>query len=330
LTERGGWSRQGGLPVRMLGTRFDVRYPSAEVGDELRRVLGPFLVPPHPSTADAPAVRTIAVPARAGPAPAVSQVVGQLLGRLNLAALQAADCLAVHSGAVALGGRVVAFPGPSGVGKSTLTACCLQAGLEYVSDEALCLSWDTGAVLGYPRAMALSRWSAGALGVRLPSTVDELLLTAADLGATVAPGPLAVAHVVLVDRMGGQAACVLQPTSRGDAVAELLRRSFTHWRDPDRAFALAHETMRRAQAWRLTLGDPGSAAGLIGRLLSSDPDRTGPASNGPASNGPANTGPASADPEGTDPDPGGRSTGAAQRTVRGAGDQPGWPQTASR
>jgi hypothetical protein len=269
MSEREG-SRQeraageaGTVSVAVLGTRFDLGFGTEAVGAELRRVLRPFLLPPEGSTSGGPGARLAGRPAGADPVRAV----GQLLAELNAAALEAADCLAVHAGAVSSGGRVVAFPGPSGIGKSTLTACCLRAGMEYVSDEALCLSWDTGAVIGYPRAVALSRWSAAELGLPAPSTVEEVLATAADLGATVAAGPLVLAHVVLVERTGGRTTSVLHRAARGDAVAELLRRSFTHWRRPDRAFALAHEVMRQAQAWRLALGDLPSAAALVGTLL---------------------------------------------------------------
>jgi hypothetical protein len=62
----------------------------------------------------------------------------------------------VHAGVVAAGGAAIAFPGPSGAGKTTLTVACLLAGLEYGSDEALCLDWETGAVLPYPRPLALT------------------------------------------------------------------------------------------------------------------------------------------------------------------------------
>jgi hypothetical protein len=262
VTGPGGGPGDGGpgsVPVSVLGMRFDIDVADRAVGAELRRLLGPFVVPA--STSDSTRARRMA-----GPAAAAPQLLDETLAELNAAALAAVDCLAVHAGAVAAAGQVVAFPGPSGIGKSTLTAACLRAGLEYVSDEALCLHWDTGEVIGYPRPMALSGWSAVALGLAGRPT-DEVLVTAADLGAAVATGPLRLAHVVLVERAGEGAPTTLDPAPRSRAVAEMLRRSFTHWRAPDRAFTLVHHVMSKADAWRLTLGDPRSAAESLAGLL---------------------------------------------------------------
>lgn len=253
----------GTIDVTLLGSRFAVEAHDPVVAAALGRLLAPFRTPPR-AVHTGPASGRIRPPAAAEPDLAVRRA----LAELNTAAVADADCFAVHAGVVASGSQAVAFPGPSGVGKSTLTAACLLAGLDYVSDEALCVRWDNSALLPYPRPIALSRWSAAAVG--RSSTVDEELLTAADLGAAVSAGPLVLAHVVLLDRAElttRLAVPALVPVPRRDAVGELLRRSFTHWRDPERAFLLAHELVARAGTWRLTLGDPGTCAELIAALV---------------------------------------------------------------
>ena len=90
---------------------------------------------------------------------------------------------------------------------------------------------------------------------------------AADLGARTAVGGLALAHVVLLRRGGRCGEAALEPIPRGDALAEMLRRSFSSWRRPDRAFALVHEVLGGVQTWSLTIGDPIRAAGLVADLL---------------------------------------------------------------
>jgi hypothetical protein len=186
---------------------------------------------------------------------------------INAIALAGAPYFAAHAGVVARDGRTAAFVGPSGAGKTTLTAACLLAGLEYVSDEALCLSWEDAAVWPYPRPLGLSAWTAGALGVPLPAEPpDELLVTAADLGARVAAPPLRLAHLVLLDQDGPTGEPAVLPRSAG--VAGLLRRSFTHWHRPQRAFELAHEALAGVRVWSLRPGDPRADATTITSLLS--------------------------------------------------------------
>lgn len=249
-------SSPGDVRLRVLGLEVIVRADD-DTAAEVRRLFSPFLSPrPADSCHDDTTGATIVH----------GDDLQQLAAGVNAAALQAADCFAVHAGAVAADGAVVAFPAESGGGKSTLTAACLRAGLDYVTDEALCLSWDDAAVRPYPRPLALGPWSARAVGVEPgdPETADETLLTAADLGARVATGPLRLAHVVLLD---AAAAPGVAPLARSAAVAELLRRSFTHWRRPDRAFELAHAVVAEARVWTLGRADPATDAAAIRSLL---------------------------------------------------------------
>lgn len=212
------------------------------------------------------------------------------VAEINALAVAEVGNLAVHAGAVAADGSVVAFPAVSGAGKTTLTAACLLAGLHYVSDEALCLDWQDAAVRPYPRPLALSPWSAAALGLEpgggspdsgdgggphggspdggggpVRGLGDEVLVTAAGLGAPVAARPLRLSHVVLLDPPGGEPG--LRPATRSDGAAELLRRSFTHWHHPDRAFELVHQVLAEVSVWRLSPSSPMTDAATIATLL---------------------------------------------------------------
>jgi hypothetical protein len=239
------------VPVRVLGSPFRIDCPDQELAAELRRLLVPF--------ADATGDRAAEVIA--------ASTVDRALAELNIAALAGAGCLALHAGVVARGGRVVAFPGPSGIGKTTLTLACLLAGLDYASDEALCLDWDTGAVAAYPRPLALSPDAARLAGADLPgdpADEAEVILTAADVGAALATAPLTLTHLVLPQRAAGTA---LTPAPRSAAVAELLRRSFTSHKRPGEAFRLLHRTVATTTCWWLDLADPREAAAALAALL---------------------------------------------------------------
>jgi hypothetical protein len=197
----------------------------------------------------------------------------------NAFALTACRDLAVHAGVVDLGGVTLALPGTSGAGKSTLTAACVQAGMGYVSDEALCLPYETSSVRAYPRPIALSLWSMKALGLdelaassKLNSTLEipdaaalpdvtEFIVAPSALGKTcLTPGPLR--HVV-VPRRSSERAAALAPLHRADVVALMLKLSFNHFRRPADAFELMTETVRTADVWELSYSDPAEAALLL-------------------------------------------------------------------
>jgi hypothetical protein len=242
------------VQVTLLGTRYALDCEDPALAGEFTRLLAGF-----PASGSGPA--------QAFPVPSGTDI-GVVLAELNAAALAAADCLAVHAGVVASGGEVIAFPGPSGIGKTTLTTACLLAGLEYVSDESLCLDWSSTAVLRYPRPLALTPAAAalaGASTVDSPQATGEVLITAGELGARVATEPLALTHVVLPRRVATAAA--LHEAPRREAIHALLTRSFTAHREPRAAFDLAHRVMRDARAWYLDLGHPRDAAALLVDLL---------------------------------------------------------------
>jgi len=253
------------LRVSLLGTPFALDCADPDLAAELSRLLATFPAGP----ADPEPVRL----------PVASDVdIGVVLAELNAAALARAGCLAVHAGMVAGGSQAIAFPGPSGTGKTTLTVACLLAGLDYGSDEALCLDWSTGAARPYPRPLALAPAAAELAGARpaarpagVAAPPAEIVLTVADIGARVAAEPLALAHVLLPRRTDPGGAAALHPAPRGAAVAELLRRSFTAHHRPQQAFALTHRVVAAASTWYLDLGHPRDAARLLAELL----NRTG-------------------------------------------------------
>jgi hypothetical protein len=181
---------------------------------------------------------------------------------------------AVHSGVVALGDGAVAFPAVSGAGKSTLTTALCLAGAGYLSDEALVLEQAgepdaTVQVLPYPKPVALSPWSAGALGLVGAETAHgdlvtgsqdrELLFTPDALGGTATAAPLA--HVLLPVRDGSAPA--LEPLPRREALAMLLKMSFNHYQDPRRFLVVAAAAVQGAQVHRLHVGEPTATARLV-------------------------------------------------------------------
>lgn len=207
-----------------------------------------------------------------------SHVVEALLAELNLAAVDGFAGFAVHAGVVASGGRVVAFPADSGDGKSTLTAACLLAGFEYVSDEALCVDYTTARVVPYPKPVMLSPVSMELVAsppplVSLDGAHGEAALVAEDLGSRPAAGDLGLTDVVTLARAPGPPQLHALPSS--ETVGSLLGRSFNHYKRPREAFDLVTELARSCRAWRLEYDDPVPAAKAMMDRLGSAVSRAG-------------------------------------------------------
>ena len=191
--------------------------------------------------------------------------VGAALAAVNRRAVYDTPYHAFHAGAVSAGQAVVGFPGPSGQGKSTLVAACLQTGFNLVSDEALCFDHG-GRVIPYPRPLSLSRASADLLGLPWTPGRCELVVTARDLSSGVVRSRGPLEHVVLFERRPGPPE--LLAASRGQVVAALLPRSFTSPRDPRAAFEQAVRVAATAHPWQLRYEKPVQAADLLRRAFS--------------------------------------------------------------
>lgn len=265
-----------------LGSVFRVTSSDRDLGDLLDRIFAPFRSeqadvradvvlhveerPGHPDHFDITGSFRANEPERLFEDTHRDRVVMEMIVQLNSGAIRLADLHTVHAGVVSLGGQAIAFPASSGAGKSTLVAACVQRGFEYVSDEALCLDWDTGAVEPYPKPLWLSSWSRDVLGIAdtqltfLSSRYEEAIVIPGDLGWPVAQPPLRLAHLVSFD-LGDQPP-TLEPLPRGYIASELVRHAFAKG-PSERIFRLAASRARDCEAWNLRVGDPNQAAELL-------------------------------------------------------------------
>jgi hypothetical protein len=196
------------------------------------------------------------------------QIITRALSEINTAAVAGLSLFAVHSGVIGGPAGAVAFPAPSGAGKSTMTAACLMAGFDYLSDEALILT-DEGIVVPYPKPLSLSLKTRRLLGLGDGSVpggeLEEVAMTPADLGASIGPAQSELRHVVILERGEGRPSLVRQRSS--ETVSMLLRYSFNHYLRPEAAYRLACQVAESSEVWRLKLGHPVEAAELIAKRL---------------------------------------------------------------
>lgn len=191
----------------------------------------------------------------------------RILATVNRTSVFAVDSLIVHAGAVAWAGEGIAFPGASNAGKSTLVAACLCEGFAYVSDEALIVTSHRGEVTPYPKALWLGSKSMAVLGLdpaRLTVHLEDRYkssILAAELGAETATPPVALKHVVVLERNGTRA--TLRPVGGAETTRHILDHAFNRFARPREWVSLAATLARNATGWRLEYGDALQAARLL-------------------------------------------------------------------
>jgi hypothetical protein len=267
------------LAVALLGVPVRVRAPAHVAGD-VRAWLEPLSATGKPLEVGAAAFEVVIEALEAGYR--TTTVSGGELRDPNAVAVAVAAVtaavvlhsprLCVHAAVVSHPNGVLAVPGASGHGKSTLTAALLRAGFGYLSDEALAIDRRDLEVTAFPRPLSLGHDVCASLGIDptgRPTSDHECLIRAAELGEEGRPGR--ITHVVLSRRDGSEVA--VRSTVRSTAVSALLANSFNHYRQPESSFHVAAAVARRAEVLTARYREAGQLADLLAdRIL----DRTRP------------------------------------------------------
>ena len=156
------------------------------------------------------------------------ELLRQVMFELNLLArLPGRDALALHAGAVELGGKVLLVAGESGSGKSTLTAALVQRGARYLTDEVAVVQLPTGDVAPFPKPIDLAPASWVLLGMDAPPRAggddpfEKAPLPVASIGSTSTGGT--VVAMLELDRGASGPTPIDLPEQRATAV---LRQAF--------------------------------------------------------------------------------------------------------
>ena len=154
-----------------------------------------------------------------------------LLGPVLAVALHQRGWLILHASAVDLGGRVAAFLGGSGWGKSTLAAALQQRGHPLVADDFIAVPLDettSGQPHVFPGFPQLKLWpeAAASLGTdaaQLPRVHPGFEKRAQRLSAGFAQGSLPLGRLYVLAE--GEPAS-LQPLDKPAALVDLVRHSY--------------------------------------------------------------------------------------------------------
>lgn len=178
--------------------------------------------------------------------------------RVTLAALERrrGELVMMHAAGVAMDdGRVVAFVGPSGRGKTTLSAA-LGAHFGYVSDETVAVDDDL-TVWAYRKPLSMVR-SGGPKKQVSPRRVGLLEPPS---------GRLRLAALVLLDRRPGITEPVLSRVLLLDAITELIPQ-LSYFADLDAPLQrLARLCDAVGGVWRVTYGEASSLVSVVPELV---------------------------------------------------------------
>ncbi len=197
------------------------------------------------------------------------QSVMKLMSTLHREAMKLCSLWSVHAGVVSRDGRAVAFPGISGVGKSTLAGACVAAGWDYVSDETLSFDPDTMEVVLYPKPIWMDGKATRSVGLDdagLTITPDHYKypVTPRDLGGRIANGPIRLAHLILIDRSKEDPK--IEPLRPAELVTLLLRNTFKKADNSERKFTEAVAVASHVEGHRLIFDEPVQAVRLLDAL----------------------------------------------------------------
>lgn len=254
------WASDLGFDI--LGTRFRLQSQDASVASEIERLWGRWRIG---STA-ARLRNTYSLVAtgngtdvyrdcsRLLSSSQPSEMALRILMDANRQAIHEYRGFAAHAAVLASPQRVAAILGESGVGKTTLAASAVLAGLAYGSDEALCVDRSTQEVAAYPRPLGLSAHSQELLGIEADEmyrTTDEAPIEVGRLGGSVIGSGRQLTDIILPERTDEEPAR-FDPLGPADAATALLANSFNHFRDPQGSYLLTASLAGQAHVWRLT------------------------------------------------------------------------------
>jgi hypothetical protein len=186
-----------------------------------------------------------------------SDLVVHLLMEANRLAVTRYSGFAAHAAVLASSRRVAAVLGVSGVGKTTLAAASVLAGLAYGSDESLCVDRSTREIVPYPRPLGLSTHSLGLLGLDgrpMYRSAEETPVSVEELGGSILEPRRPLTDIVLPVRSEDQEPG-FEPLGPADGAAALLSNSFNHYRNPQGSYELTASLAAECRVWRFTYSD---------------------------------------------------------------------------
>lgn len=204
-----------------------------------------------------------------------SRALALLLWDVNRSAVQRTRGLVLlHAAAAERDGAAVLLPGAMEVGKTTLVAGLVRAGLGYLTDELTAIDPATGRIRPYPKALSVDPGSYGPLADLEPTVPAaarrflpdqwQVLPTAIRAGAVAST---ATPRLVVLPRYVAGQATELRPLSRADALIAVAGCAFTFDDDPAGTLAALGAVLRSCDCYELRSGSLDEAVRTVVDLL---------------------------------------------------------------
>jgi len=266
---------------RMVDLDFGIRSDDAVTAEFLDRLLAPFHAEgeplrwyEHTTVMDEGLPRVIALlDGERVLQPRPDGFIGLFLWHLNQRVmLDTRSALAIHAAVVARDGDAVVIPGGPDAGKSTLAAALVDAGFDFLSDEAALLRLDDAAVVPYRRWLSVQAGSWPLLPWLRPTpglayeheARGQWLIPADDLSPD--PGPCPAVAVVFPQQTPGTPARLVR-RSRAGTVRELARHTTNLDALGVPGFNALARACSQATCWDLELDGLDAAVAAIDRLV---------------------------------------------------------------
>ncbi|MGZ8311777.1 MAG: hypothetical protein ACXWUR_06890 [Allosphingosinicella sp.] len=154
-----------------------------------------------------------------------------LLGSAFGALLHQRGLLPLHANAIDVGGRVVAFSGHSGAGKSTIAAWFHDRGYKVLADDVCVIAFEAGGAVAYPGLPRLRLWrealeASGRVADDYDLSFDDMTKYDVPTRSRSETGPLPLDHVYLLRRSPEAGAASISRLRGVDAVDALVSNTY--------------------------------------------------------------------------------------------------------
>ncbi len=199
------------------------------------------------------------------------------------------DYLFLHSGAVARDNRAILLIGPSGAGKSTLTTALLNYGYRYVTDEVVVVTISGLRVLPFQRPIYLYGWlpilssennrefKAFRFKERYGKNMEYWQFIVPQNSSRLAKESSFDPGFIIFPRFSERRKrTTLKSISKAEAVIHLMQNGWNMSQFGDYGLQVCSELVRRAECYRLDMGDLKEACELIGEVTDNRTDSVDP------------------------------------------------------
>jgi hypothetical protein len=180
----------------------------------------------------------------------------------------------LHAAAASLGGVAVVLPGDPEAGKTTLVAGLVRAGFAYLTDEATAIDPETLQIIPYPKPLSIDRGAWSVLADLAPASGDALARYCTDQWRIRpesfrpdAVGSPVVPKLVIFPEYRPDAATLVEPVARSEALLGLLRSTFSFHDAARRNVEVLGRTLAGARCYRLRSGYLNEACQAVTRLV---------------------------------------------------------------